>query len=63
VWHDNPAHAVNAVLEALGKNGDEAVIVDGKTKSLRDWLTFDREVTRLTRRSSRSTQRAPATRN
>ena len=49
VWHDNPVHAVNAVLEALGKTGDEAVTVDGKTKSLREWLTFDREVTRLTR--------------
>jgi sulfite reductase (NADPH) flavoprotein alpha-component len=49
VWHDNPAHAVNAVLGVLAPTGDEAVSLDGQTRPLRDWLTFDREITRLTR--------------
>lgn len=49
VWHDNPAPAVDAVLAALGSDGVEPVSIDGRTRSLRDWLTFDREITRLTR--------------
>ncbi len=49
VWHENPAPAVNAVLEALGRTGDEVASIDGRTQSLRDWLTRDREITRLTR--------------
>ncbi|MGB5102553.1 MAG: assimilatory sulfite reductase (NADPH) flavoprotein subunit [Steroidobacteraceae bacterium] len=49
VWHDNPATAVEAVLSALGSDGAEQVSIDGRTRSLRDWLRFDREITRLTR--------------
>jgi len=49
VWHDNPAPAVDAVLAALDSDGVEPVGIDGRIRSLRDWLTFDREITRLTR--------------
>lgn len=49
VWHDNPVTAVASVLAALGSGGAEQVSIDGRTRSLRDWLTFDREITRLTR--------------
>jgi sulfite reductase (NADPH) flavoprotein alpha-component len=58
VWHDNPEHAVNAVLAALGNIGDEVVSVDGQAKALRDWLTFDREITRLTRSPCQHATRA-----
>jgi sulfite reductase (NADPH) flavoprotein alpha-component len=49
VWHDNPPQVVAGVLAALGASGDEMVAVDGKARSLRDWLAHEREVTRLTR--------------
>jgi sulfite reductase (NADPH) flavoprotein alpha-component len=49
VWHDNPPPAVDAVLAALGRSGEESISVDGRTKSLREWLARDREITRLTR--------------
>ena len=40
---------VDDVLEAVGLPGSRDVELDGQTKSLRDWLTSGREVTRLTR--------------
>jgi len=49
VWHDNPPQVVADVLAALGATGDEPVAVDGRSRSLRDWLTHEREATRLTR--------------
>lgn len=49
VWHDNPATVVEAVLAALDSDGAEQVSIDGRTRRLRDWLTFEREITRLTR--------------
>jgi sulfite reductase (NADPH) flavoprotein alpha-component len=49
VWHDNPAIVVDAVLAALSLDGEETVTVDAQTRSLRDWLTSGREITRLTR--------------
>ena len=49
VWHENPPPVVAGVLAALGAAGDEPVGVDGRSRSLRDWLTHEREVTRLTR--------------
>jgi sulfite reductase (NADPH) flavoprotein alpha-component len=49
VWHDNPPPVVADVLAALGATGDEPVDADGRSLSLRDWLTREREVTRLTR--------------
>ena len=49
VWHDNPAAVVDAVLAALGLAAEEMITLDGQTRSLRDWLAFGREITRLTR--------------
>jgi len=49
VWHENPPHVVEAVLEALRIDGNQAVGHGGRTRSLRDWFTTDRELTRLTR--------------
>jgi sulfite reductase (NADPH) flavoprotein alpha-component len=49
VWHENPPRVVAGVLAALGATGDEPVDVDGRSRSLRDWLTHEREATRLTR--------------
>lgn len=49
VWHDNPAATVDAVLAAIGATGDEAVAIDGRARPLREWLTHEREITRLTR--------------
>jgi sulfite reductase (NADPH) flavoprotein alpha-component len=49
VWHENPAPVVDDLLQALRLDGGQAVEVDGQSKSLRDWLTTGREVTRLTR--------------
>jgi len=49
VWHENPAPVVASVLAALRLEGDQVVDLDGTAKSLRDWLTNSREITRLTR--------------
>lgn len=49
VWHENPPAVVSEVLQALHQDGDQPVELDGATKSLREWLTTGRELTRLTR--------------
>jgi sulfite reductase (NADPH) flavoprotein alpha-component len=49
VWHDNPPAAVDAVIAALGLDAGEIVTTDGKSASLREWLSTGREITRLTR--------------
>ena len=49
VWHDNPAPVVAAVVAALGLDASAPVEVEGATRSLGEWLTSHREVTRLTR--------------
>jgi sulfite reductase (NADPH) flavoprotein alpha-component len=49
VWHENPPAVVDAVLAALRASGDEPVAVDGDVRSLREWLSREREITRLTR--------------
>ena len=49
VWHDNPAPVVAAVVAALGLDASAPVEVEGATRSLGEWLTSHREITRLTR--------------
>ena len=49
VWHENPVPVVDEVLQSLGFDGAEGVELDGQSKSLREWLTISREITRLTR--------------
>ena len=49
VWHDNPPAVVDAVLAALDATGEESVAIEGTTRSLREWLGREREITRLTR--------------
>jgi sulfite reductase (NADPH) flavoprotein alpha-component len=49
VWHENPPAVVDAVLAALHAAGDETVAVEGEARSLREWLSHHREITRLTR--------------
>jgi sulfite reductase (NADPH) flavoprotein alpha-component len=49
VWHDNPRAVVDAVLAALALTGDESVSLDGHVRTVREWLTSHREITRLTK--------------
>jgi sulfite reductase (NADPH) flavoprotein alpha-component len=49
VWHENPPQVVDAVLAALGLPGEVPVTLDSATRTLRDWLSSRREITRLTR--------------
>lgn len=49
VWLDNPADLIEATLVATGLDGAETVNVDGVNRSLRDWLTRHREITRVAR--------------
>lgn len=49
VWHENPRAVVDDLLQALRLDGEQAVELDGQGKTLREWLTTSREVTRLTR--------------
>jgi sulfite reductase (NADPH) flavoprotein alpha-component len=49
VWVDNPAQAVQRVIELAGLDPATAVTMDGATHSLQTWLTQRREVTRLAR--------------
>ena len=49
VWHENPAPVIDDVLKAVRLDGSEPVEFDGQSKPLRDWLGFNREVTRVTR--------------
>jgi sulfite reductase (NADPH) flavoprotein alpha-component len=49
VWHENPAPVVDEVLAALRLDGAQDIELDGQARSLRDWLTGHREITRLTR--------------
>ena len=49
VWHENPPLVVDAVLGALRLPGELPVALDGVTRTLRDWLAREREITRLTR--------------
>ena len=45
----NPPALVDALLAALALDGEAAVAHGGHTRTLRDWLTHHREVTRLSR--------------
>ena len=45
----NPAPLVDAVLQALRLDGDEAVAQAGETLPLREWLSGNRELTKLSR--------------
>lgn len=45
----NPAPVVDAVLQALHLDGDEAVTQAGETLPLREWLAGKRELTKLSR--------------
>lgn len=47
--HRNPAAIVEPVLEALALDGDAQVSLQGHSRSLRDWLSGHRELTRLSR--------------
>jgi sulfite reductase (NADPH) flavoprotein alpha-component len=49
VWHENPADVVQDVLQAAKLDGAQTVEVDGQSRTLREWLTSSREITRLTR--------------
>jgi len=49
VWHENPPLVVDAVLGALRLPGESPVALDGVTRTLREWLAREREITRLTR--------------
>jgi sulfite reductase (NADPH) flavoprotein alpha-component len=49
VWHENPPVVVDAVLGALRLPGESPVALDGVTRTLREWLACEREITRLTR--------------
>jgi sulfite reductase (NADPH) flavoprotein alpha-component len=49
IWHENPSFVVERIAELLGTDLDAAVRFDGREASLRDWLTRQREITRLTR--------------
>ncbi len=49
VWHENPPLVVDGVLEALRLPGESPVTLDGVTRTLREWLAREREITRLTR--------------
>lgn len=49
VWPTNPPTLVDAVLDVLDLNGDDAVVRDDHTLSLRQWLASKRELTRLSR--------------
>lgn len=49
VWHENPQLVVDAVLGALRLPGDSPVALDGVSRTLREWLAREREITRLTR--------------
>jgi sulfite reductase (NADPH) flavoprotein alpha-component len=49
VWHENPAAVVDALLAAAALDGTAPVEFEGRTRPLREWLTTEREITRLTR--------------
>jgi sulfite reductase (NADPH) flavoprotein alpha-component len=49
VWPRNPAVAVEAMLEALGAEGDRPVEKKGESRSLREWLTHKCEITQLSK--------------
>ncbi len=49
VWHRNPAALVDAFLVALSLEGDTIVTHDGRGQPLREWLSRERELTRLSR--------------
>jgi sulfite reductase (NADPH) flavoprotein alpha-component len=49
VWHENPPRVVEALLLASGLDGEASVSVEGQTRTLREWLTVHREITRVTR--------------
>lgn len=47
VWPTNPAVAVDAMLEALGVDGNQSIKKKDEERTLRDWLTHECEITRL----------------
>jgi len=49
VWPQNPPVLVQAILDALDADGDTVVALGERERSLRDWLTHEREITRLNR--------------
>ena len=49
VWPRNPPTLVESLLERLQLDGDSTVSHDGRSLPLREWLTREREITRLTR--------------
>ena len=49
IWHDNPAQVVERLAVVIGADLESPVDLDGKSDSLRGWLTQHREITRLTR--------------
>ena len=49
VWHENPTPIVDDVLRSLRFDGEQEVELDGKSNTLRTWLTGSREITRVTR--------------
>ncbi|TXH76639.1 MAG: assimilatory sulfite reductase (NADPH) flavoprotein subunit [Lysobacteraceae bacterium] len=46
---ENPPELVRAIIDALGLNANATVAHGDETRSLREWLTHQREITRLSR--------------
>lgn len=49
IWPQNPPALVDALIDALGVDGDAVVAVGERERPLRDWLAHEREITRLSR--------------
>ncbi len=49
IWHRNPAQVVDRLVEIVGADPGSPIAIDSKERSLRDWLTDHREITRLSR--------------
>lgn len=49
IWHSNPAETVEQIAMAVQADLATVVTIQGRSHSLRDWLTREREITRLSR--------------
>ena len=49
IWHDNPPECVARVAQLLNLNLDERIGFEGRERTLGQWLTREREITRLIR--------------
>jgi sulfite reductase (NADPH) flavoprotein alpha-component len=49
IWHTNPDEVVDDIAAAVQADPATVVTLDGRSLSLREWLTSGREITRLSR--------------